>query len=427
MPRQLVVQLARFGDLLQTKRLIRSLEKRGETHLCVDHSLAQLAKRIYPAIHVHGVHAHAQGSHTMGADAVHSLFLQNKNSLGELASLEWDAVYNCNYSGLNLAISKLFPAAIVHGHRLEKGQALRDFWPSLAFRWTKQRQSSPLNLVDFWAWLVGRDTPPLKPESVNPLAIAGGRGVGVVLAGRNARRSLPMDVLVPLVQAAMQGVGARQCWLLGSKSERPAARAFLREAPHSLQKMCTDLCGKTDWIGLEDALQGLDLLVTPDTGTMHLACHLGTPVLACFLSSAWVHETGPYGAGHITLQAVEYCAPCVESRPCHNDIACLAPFRAKETLRAIAMGLDFAGKGLPGGLVAFGNVFDAAGQICTPLAGEDSFGQQRAAQRGALAKYLLGEDCNLAAEESVQAFAREFWQERDWLLGDDTCFSGIFD
>ena len=36
----------------------------------------------------------------------------------------------------------------------------------------------------------------------------------------------------------------------------------------------------------------LDVLLTPDTGIMHLAAHLGVPVFAFFLSSAWCHETG---------------------------------------------------------------------------------------------------------------------------------------
>ena len=48
MPRQIVIQLARFGDILQTGRLLRALELEGETHLCVDQSLVPLARRLHP-------------------------------------------------------------------------------------------------------------------------------------------------------------------------------------------------------------------------------------------------------------------------------------------------------------------------------------------------------------------------------------------
>lgn len=58
MPRQLVIQLARFGDLLQTARLIDSLCAQGETHLLTDRSLTALAALIYPGVHVHAVPAH---------------------------------------------------------------------------------------------------------------------------------------------------------------------------------------------------------------------------------------------------------------------------------------------------------------------------------------------------------------------------------
>ena len=56
-PRYLVIQLARFGDLLQTKRLLRSLQADGEVHLLVDDSLKSLAHIVYPGIEVHGIAA----------------------------------------------------------------------------------------------------------------------------------------------------------------------------------------------------------------------------------------------------------------------------------------------------------------------------------------------------------------------------------
>ena len=39
------------------------------------------------------------------------------------------------------------------------------------------------------------------------------------------------------------------------------------------------------------------LIVTNDTGTMHLAAGLGVPVLALFLATAQPWDTGPYREG----------------------------------------------------------------------------------------------------------------------------------
>lgn len=43
----LVLQAARFGDLVQSKRLIRTLEQRGRVHLGVDAGLVPLARLLY--------------------------------------------------------------------------------------------------------------------------------------------------------------------------------------------------------------------------------------------------------------------------------------------------------------------------------------------------------------------------------------------
>ncbi|MBO4301301.1 MAG: heptosyltransferase, partial [Desulfovibrio sp.] len=58
MPSFLVLQAARFGDLVQTKRLLLSLAARGEVHLAVDGGLIPLARRLYPFARLHGLSVH---------------------------------------------------------------------------------------------------------------------------------------------------------------------------------------------------------------------------------------------------------------------------------------------------------------------------------------------------------------------------------
>ena len=112
------------------------------------------------------------------------------------------------------------------------------------------------------------------------------------------------------------------------------------------------------------------------------------------------------------LQAVTDCAPCVESAPCTNELVCLPPFAAKETLRAVARGLDFTANALPPGLLPLATDVDALGQVLRPLQGADPAAVQREALRGLLAEQLLG----LAPQPGVQATAETFFLERDWLL-----------
>jgi ADP-heptose:LPS heptosyltransferase len=396
-PRFLVIQLARFGDLIQTKRLIASLQAAGEVHLLVDRSLTALAELVYPAATVHGIAAH--GTHGPG------ILLQAHADMRELADLDFALVYNLNFSGMNFALAAMFPADRVRGYRQQAGQRLIDSWPGLVMRWTQGRVAAGLNLVDVWGQYADA---PLAPERVNPAATGRGGGLGVVMAGQNARRSLSAEVLAPLVLAARGRIGHGPIYLLGSGGERRAARELAALLPPSLRVEVRDLVGQTGWRELLDVVDGLDLLLSPDTGTMHLAAHLGVPVLAFFLSSAWCHETGPYGTGHVVLQAATDCAPCLETEPCAHEVACRRAFSDPAVLRRVGGRTD---RDVPPGMLVMASGFDPLGLIWTPVAGQDPHHQRRQAFR-ATAAACLGVPLGAAGP-----IIEEFWMlERDWML-----------
>ncbi len=407
MATHLVIQLARFGDILQTKRLVRSLlaEPESGVHLLVDSSLKALAELIYPEVTVHGMAAH-------GRDNPMQVFAENKEAFGLLRELEPDHVYNLNYSGMNMALAGMFPEERVRGYRVRAGQVLMDLWASLAFRWTRRRRESPVNLVDFWAGLARQ---PLPPEQVNPQAVARGGGLGVVLAGRHARRTLPPEVLVPLVKAlASRHDGP--VYLLGGPGDKASAQSFRRAADNKLLARVQDMVGRTGWKELFELVGGLDAVMSPDTGTMHLAAHLGVPVQAFFLATAWSWETGPYGKGHLVWQSVEDCSPCRESEPCPCGVRCLEPFKRVELLKSL-----FTGKDMPDlapDLLALEPEFDALGQTLAPRYGTDPCAEARRAARMLLLEFRgfgqPGEDNN-----GLRAAAESFYLERDWMLDNE--------
>lgn len=384
MEKFLVLQAARFGDLVQSKRLILSLQTQGHVHLAVDESLETLAHLLYPDAVIHPLFLH-------GHDEARAM-TANRPAFAALRALRPDAVYNCNFSGLTGAICRLFAPETVIGYRpapASDGGLLRSPWARLAFQLSRGRRPSPLNLVDFWAWFAPS---PLAPERVNPVAKPGGRGLGVALAGREARRSLPTPVLAGILRTLFGLLGGPRVFLLGSAAERPAAHRLLRLLPPKMTARVEDLSGKTDWQGLADAVTGLDVLVTPDTGVMHLAAHLGVPTLAFFLSSAWCHETGPYGLGHTVWQACPACAPCLESAPCPRNVACLDVFQDESFPRLLARALDAphatAAPALPAGLQCWQGGLDGLGATLRLTAGEDADGPLRQSTRALLAEWL---------------------------------------
>ncbi|MCB0354043.1 MAG: glycosyltransferase family 9 protein, partial [Bdellovibrionales bacterium] len=108
--------------------------------------------------------------------------------------------------------------------------------------------------------------------------------------------------------------------------------------------------GKTNIPQLSALLKISDILVTGDTGPMHMAVAVGTPVVSMFLASAFGFETGPYSEGNIILQPVLECGPCNPNkgcaRPdCHDLIspelmAQLTTLRLKEDFRQLPQDLQ---------------------------------------------------------------------------------------
>ena len=99
----------------------------------------------------------------------------------------------------------------------------------------------------------------------------------------------------------------------------------------------TDLVGKTTLAELIEKLRECDLLLTNDTGTMHLAACLGVPVVAIF-GSTEPALTGPLGDGHTILRRHVECSPCF-LRECPIDFRCMKALAVPEVVAAVETAL----------------------------------------------------------------------------------------
>ena len=121
--------------------------------------------------------------------------------------------------------------------------------------------------------------------------------------------------------------------LFGVEKDRPIAETILAAASIPV----TDLIGKTTLAQLMDELRTCDVLLTNDTGTMHLAAHLGVPTVALF-GSTEPALTGPLGAGHRVIRHHVECSPCF-LRDCPIDFRCMKAIEVPEVVAAVEASL----------------------------------------------------------------------------------------
>jgi len=96
-----------------------------------------------------------------------------------------------------------------------------------------------------------------------------------------------------------------------------------------------NLAGQTDLFELAEWYQRCAVVVTNDSGPMHLAAAVGTPVVAIF-GPTDPALTGPYGKGHTVLRAALPCAPCFNGRCTNPDsMACMKGISVAEVLAAV--------------------------------------------------------------------------------------------
>jgi heptosyltransferase II len=116
--------------------------------------------------------------------------------------------------------------------------------------------------------------------------------------------------------------------LLGGDDERPAA-ALVKE---QLQGPVVDLVGRTSLRQALGVMSQLNLLVTNDSGLMHVAAALSVPLVALF-GSTDPGATGPFSSRATVIRHLQPCSPCFK-RTCEIGYPCLTAISVDEVAAA---------------------------------------------------------------------------------------------
>lgn len=111
-----------------------------------------------------------------------------------------------------------------------------------------------------------------------------------------------------------------------------ASASLVKEICKGMPKRVVNLSGLTSVRELVSLISLCDVLLTNDSGPMHIADALGTPVVALFGSTNEL-VTGPYRNGKVIHKHVS-CSPCFQ-RTCPIDFRCMKQIEADEVCAEI--------------------------------------------------------------------------------------------
>jgi heptosyltransferase-2 len=145
--------------------------------------------------------------------------------------------------------------------------------------------------------------------------------------------------------AARHGLGLV---LVGAPGDRPATAAVgaaLRGSGFPADGV-VDLAGRTDIPTLAAVLAGAAVVVSTDSGPMHLARAVGAPTVGVF-GSTEPRWTAPRGGSVVVAPERPPCAPCYQRR-CKIDFICLTRIEPDRVTAAAAAELSRAGDDVAG-------------------------------------------------------------------------------
>ena len=142
----------------------------------------------------------------------------------------------------------------------------------------------------------------------------------------------PVSHFSALAARIIQCYPGTQIVLLGSKKDNDVCEAIHSNVPGTL-----NLAGKTSLKEAVALIAGIDLLVTNDSGLMHVASAFDLPVVALYGSTDYRH-TPPFSSQSYIMSLDLDCAPC-QKRECplghHNCMEKLIPSLIYEKVKEI--------------------------------------------------------------------------------------------
>ncbi len=343
-----VINLTRMGDLLMTGPLIdhlRDLHPKVEIHLFAVTSHLPIAKgmNVDKIVHVNfnrlallSIEA-AKKSSSRTLVSIYREFLQ---VIKEVESEQYDLIVNASFTKISAILAWLLRGKVIGGMHLddEGYRLIEGFWAQYFFAGNLNRDLNPFHYVDVLVGLSGSIEKRLIksrmhykiPDSAREAVHAKSRILRI--PETHPRIILQCGASTPDKRWEAEKFGqvgrilhdrlGANMLLVGTEDEKPLAV----RASQEMGEGGFILAGKTELPELAAWLESADLLITNDTGTMHLAQSVGTCSLVITLGAALSDETGPYGEGNIIVEPSLSCFPCnfrvnCPHFNCHQDIS----------------------------------------------------------------------------------------------------------
>jgi len=308
----LIIRVGAIGDVVETIGLLRALKKSGYN---IDYLTGKAPAQLFD-----------------GDSDINNLFVFEKKAYSYIFQLglrlrkeKYDVILNLQPSLRFKTLSFLANAKkVVNYKKSYKYHAVENFFDAgkRAFPEIELDKNINLHISD-----------ELKSKMDSQLE----EKMRIVLnTGANASRQgrkWPIEYWAELAEGILDKYNA-QIFVVGGKEDENTVKELLKIVPQ-----IKSFAGKTTLPETAALLACADLVISGDTGPLHIASATGTTCLGLY-GCCSVSRSGPYGQKHMTISSNFDCAPC-DARRCKiinsevDDTPCMREIKPQKVLNLV--------------------------------------------------------------------------------------------
>ncbi|MBI4687003.1 MAG: glycosyltransferase family 9 protein [Nitrospirae bacterium] len=331
----LIINLTRMGDLVQTTPMMAGLREKYpdiKITLLVNSAFTEICRYIPFPDRVFEMDI-GRIIKDIESNNLVECYKYIEEILDRINDRVYDITVNFTHSSDSAVLTSLINTREIRGLSLSndgEGVVKRHPWMRYFFNVIPGRDYNPFHLCDMYA-LSGGALPSKRGMHISvpadimeqTEALLSGYGIkendmliGFQLGASAEDKRWPVEFFAELSDRISGYFGAKVV-LIGSGGETGSGEEFERTA----QAKPLNLIGKTNLKELTALLKRCTLLISNDTGPLHIATAVGTKVVDISLASVHFRETGPYAEGSFAIEADIPCSPCSFHITC-KDMVC---------------------------------------------------------------------------------------------------------
>ncbi len=316
--RILVVQITRMGDVIQTSPLVHALRlHHPEAHIAMMvRKMGKLVAERHPDVDeviVYNEDNMFIDLRSRDSDRLLKAYRETEQFIDSLKAKRFDVAYNTTNSLASAMLLRLTGIPEIVGADLSDDGCFirRGRWVNYFFTSVFCREYNDLNLCDIFRHFVRPiDSKPSlyftlhDEDRAHASALLRANDVTendfivcMQLGASEDSKRWAVSRYAELARLLIETYKAK-IFLVGVQEEACLGNEFMQLAPGA----AVPLYGHTTLSQLGALLECSDVLITNDTGTMHVAAAVKCPVTLVSVGHVHYRETGPYGEGHCAIE-----------------------------------------------------------------------------------------------------------------------------